>query len=92
MRWNLPQPGNAGILERHVGIKAARDGAVDVGLLLFVQQRDGLALGPYRLVQPMRSVIEKAHDGGLFVERRQDRFYTAKLLRIKSQATFNHAC
>ena len=45
MLRHVPQPLHAGGLEADGGVEAAGDGAVDDGLLLFLQQVDQLLLG-----------------------------------------------
>ena len=57
----------------HVRIESARDGAVDYGLLLLVQQRDQLLLGADRAPDPPVGVVRKADDCSLFHARR-DRY------------------
>ena len=71
MRWNVAEPRNAGGLELHLRIEATGDGAVDDGLLLFVQERDQLPLGADEAIKLPVRVVEKPHDGGLFVEWRK---------------------
>ena len=46
MRRDIAKPEDTGGLEFDIGVEAAGDGAVDDGLLLLIQQRDGFALGP----------------------------------------------
>ena len=67
MLRNIAEPGDAGGLEGDVGVEAAGDGAVDDGLLLLVQQPDQLALGADEAVDLAVRVVQKSHDGGLFV-------------------------
>ena len=71
MLRHIAQPLHARRLQPDVRIEAARDGAVDHGLLLLVQQRDQLLLGADVAPDPPVGVVEEADDGGLFVEGRQ---------------------
>ena len=66
MLRHFPQPLHAGGLEADVGIEAARDGAVDDGLLLLLQQRDQLLLGADVAPDAPVGVVEEADDCGLF--------------------------
>ena len=45
MLRHVAEPLDAGGLEADVGVEASRDGSVDDGLLLLLQQGDELALG-----------------------------------------------
>ena len=80
---HVPQPLNAGGLVGRIGltgadIDAARDGLVDDGLLLLVQQRNQLILRPVEAPDAPVGVVEEANDGGLFGEgrnRKHKRFY-----------------
>ncbi|SRR6266542_3218122 len=67
MLRNLAQPGHAGGFEPDVGVEAAGHGAVDDGLLLFVQQRDQLFLRPDVALDPTVGVVEEADDGILLI-------------------------
>ena len=68
MLWNLPQPGDTGVLEWRVGVEATGDGAVDAGLFLLVEQRDRLPLQADRTLQAPVRPVEEAHNGGLLGE------------------------
>src|SRR5262247_2708650 len=72
MRGNLAEPGNAGRFECHVGIKAARDGAMNDNLFLLVQERNYLPLRLDRKLLPPTHVAEESHDGSLFIEERNE--------------------
>ena len=61
-----PQPLHSGGLEADVGVEAARDGTVDEGLLLLLQQRDQLLLGADVAPNAPIGMVEEADDGGLF--------------------------
>ena len=67
MLRHVPQPLHARGLEPDVRVEAARDGAVDDGLLLLLQQRDQLLLGADVAPDPPVGVVEEADDGGLLV-------------------------
>ena len=58
-------------LRGDVGVEAAGDGAVDDGLLLLVQQPNQLSLGADEAVDLPVRVVQKPHDGRLFVGRRE---------------------
>ena len=67
-----PSHGQPECLEAHVRIEPARDGAVDHGLLLLVQQRDQLLLGADRAPDPPVGVVEEADNRRLLGERWDD--------------------
>ena len=81
MRRNIPQPRNAGGFEGHSGVQATGDGAVDDGLLLFVEERNDFALGADGALQPPASPLKEAHDGGLLGGRGEGDVYHLKMLR-----------
>ena len=80
MLRDVAEPGDAGGLEGDVGVEAAGDGAVDDGLLLLVQQPNQLPLGADEAVDLPVRVVQKPHDGRLFVGRRERQELIAKHL------------
>ena len=72
MHRDVAEPGDAGGLEGDVGVEAAGDGAVDDGLLLLIQQPNQLPLGADPAVDLPVRVVQKPHDGRLFVQGRQE--------------------
>ena len=68
--WYVPQTLHARGLDADVGVGAARDCAVDDGLLLFVQQLDQPHLGTDIALDPPFSVRDEADDDSLFGWRR----------------------
>ena len=78
-RRDVAEPGDAGGLEGDVGVEAAGDGAVDDGLLLLVQQPDQLPLGADETVDLPVRVVQKPHDGRLFVGRRTRSLETLRM-------------
>ena len=89
MLRNVAEPGDAGGLEGDVGVEAAGDGAVDDGLLLLVQQPNQLPLGADEAVDLPVRVVQKPHDGRLFVGRRENRFDPTEVIRVKAESAFN---
>lgn len=69
MGRNIAEPLDAGRPQGGVGVKAAGDGVVDDGLLLFVEEGDELALGANGAVDAGVDVVEEVGDGVLFGER-----------------------
>ena len=69
MLRHITQPLHTRGLQTDVGIKAARDGAVDNDLLVLLQQLDQLLLGADVAPDPPIRVIEESDDGGLFGRR-----------------------
>ncbi|MBN1955862.1 MAG: hypothetical protein JW900_12555 [Anaerolineae bacterium] len=63
---NLPQPLDARILERHVGVEAAGDGLLDERLLLLGEQLDQPSLRADVAAGEAVDVVEEAGNGGLF--------------------------
>ena len=73
MLRHLPQPFHAGGLVSRIGLAGAdvhfsRDGLVDEGLLLLLQQRDQLLLGADVALDAAIRMVEVADDGGLLGE------------------------
>src|ERR1017187_7036364 len=74
--WSFPmlrdvaEPGDAGGFEGDVWIQTPRDGAVDDGLLLLVEQRHQLLLRSNRPLNPPVCVVKETHDSILLVARR----------------------
>src|ERR1017187_2223219 len=83
MLRDVAEPGDAGGFEGDVGIQAARDGAVDDGLLLLVEQRHQLLLRPNRPLNPPVRVVEKPHDGGLLVRRWDGKRQTLEIAKAE---------
>ena len=76
MGRHVPQPFHAGGLVGMVrlagsDIHPARDGLVDNGLLLLLQQRNQLLFGADVPPDAPLGVVEEADDGGLFGEGRE---------------------
>src|ERR1035437_5571346 len=69
MPWDVAEPGDAGGFEGDGGVEATGDGPVDDGLLLLVEQRDDLPLGPDRTIQPPIRVVQKPHHRRLLLGR-----------------------
>lgn len=84
MLRNITKPGDSGGFEGGVGVEAASDGAVDDGLLLLVQQPNQLPLGPNKPINLPIRMIQKPHDGGLFLKRCNRNVNSAKRFRVKS--------
>lgn len=78
MRWNVTDPLDTRRLERSIRIKPARYRPLDDGLFLLVEQRDQLALGADEAVNLAVGVTQEAHDGGLFIGRRQQNWHIKK--------------
>ena len=68
MLWHIAQPLDARGLEADIGVEAASNGAMDDGLLLFLQQPDELLLAADVAADAFVGVVEIADDGGLFGE------------------------
>ena len=73
--WNILEPLDAGGLVGRVGLASAdvdpaRDGLVDDGLLLLLQQRDQLLLGTDVPPNAPVRMVEEAHDGDLLGKSR----------------------
>ena len=83
MRRDVAEPGDAGGLEWDVGVEAAGDGAVDDGLLLLVQQPNQLPLGADEAVDLPVRVVQKPHDGRLFVLRWKWQIDQAKVPEVQ---------
>ena len=66
MQRNLPQPVDARLLERHVGIKAAGHGLLNEGLLLLLEQLDEPLLRADIASRHPVNVGEEGGDGALF--------------------------
>ena len=80
MLRHLPQPFRAGVLVGRVGLAGAdvdltRDGLVDNGLLLFLQQCNQLLFGTDVAPDAPVGVVEIADDGGLLGEGRYGEAY-----------------
>ena len=76
----------------HSDFILSRHGAVDDGLLLLVQQPNQLPLGADEGVDLPVRVVQKSHDGRLFVGRRENRLDAPKVIRIKTETAFNDTC
>ena len=70
MRRHVPQPLDAGGLERDAGVKAAGDGPADDGLPLLRQQRDEPPLGAHVPPEAPVHVVQVPHDSPLLQEGR----------------------
>ena len=92
MRRDALDPEDTGGFEGGVGIETSGDGAVDDGLLLLTKQRDQLSFCSDESIDLPIRMIQKAHNGCLFVGGRKERFNSPKVIGIKSEAAFNHAC
>ena len=68
VRGDIPQPVDAGGLERHVGVEAEGDGPLDGGLAGFLQEGDQLLFGVDVALDAAVDVVEIAGDGTLFGE------------------------
>ena len=68
MLRHVAQPLHAGVLEANVGVETAGYGAVNNGLLLFLQQIYQLLFGADVASDPSVHVVEETDDGGLFGE------------------------
>lgn len=88
---NIPDPGVAGGFEVGVRVETTGDGTVDNGLLLLVQQSNQFPLGTDKAVDFPIRVVQKSHDGGLFVGRWEERFDAAKIIRIKPETAFDYS-
>ncbi len=66
MLRNIAEPGNAGGFEGHGRVKPSGNSTVDDDLLLFVEQRNHLALCPYGLFQLPVCPIQKTNNRNLF--------------------------
>ena len=91
MLRHVPKPVNARRLRPYVRVEPARDGAVDRGLLLLVQQRDQLLLGADRAADPPVGVVEEAGDSVFEIPDGLDEIETrsygeAKLIFLKIAA------
>ena len=68
MLRHLTQPFNARVFQGHIGVKAAGDGVVDEGLLLFGQECYQLPLGLQQSVHSLVHIVQVADDGGLLLD------------------------
>ena len=87
---NVPQPLDTRILVGPVRLPGAhvdltRNGLVDNGLLLLLQQRDQLLLGADVAPDAPVGVVEEAHDGGLFWQRRESDGHSTHELPISAR-------
>ncbi len=71
MLRDISQPLDFRRLAPDVRIETTGNRPVDDNLLLLVQQRNNLPLGLDGPIDASVDVIEEAHDGGLFVGRRE---------------------
>src|SRR4051794_11235507 len=82
-RRKLWKPTATGRYKVHVGVESARDGAVDDGLLLLVQQRDQLPLPPNRPLDLAVRVIQKPRHLRLFIQRREWQIDQGEILEVE---------
>ena len=74
------------MLERHVGVQAASDCAMDYGLALLVQQLDEALFGADGALDALVGAVEVAHDGSLFGYGWTKQGYSQELIRIQAES------
>ena len=94
--WHVPQPLDAGGLVGRIGlagadVDSARDGLVDDGLLLLLQQRDQLLLSADVAPNSAVGMVEEANDGVLFGERWEKTLQTIEIVCVKTKSAFYDA-
>ena len=92
MRGHIPQPVDAGGLERHVGVEAAGDGTVDGGLAGFLQEGDQLLFGVDVALDAAVKVVEVACDGLLFGEGWEGKSLRRECGVAKVGRSFSYSC
>ena len=96
MGWHIPQPLDTGRLVGRVelagaDVDPARDGLVDDGLLLLLQQRDQLLLSAAVAPNAPVGMIEETDHGGLFGERGDKTLQTTEIVGIETESAFYDA-
>lgn len=76
----LANPVKAGIAEGGVGVEAARNGVVDNGLLLLVEEFNQFTLGPDSLLDALGGVIQIPHNSRLLIGWGNEEWHAPKVI------------
>ncbi len=89
MRWNIPQPVEAGGFEGGVGVEATGDGAADEGGALFFQQGQHLFLFRHQCIDARGFAVEVVGDQALGFAIGARHVMLAQKIRRKRPANTN---